>query len=66
MTTSASVENILDEIDEYSEHITVILAKIINRVDYSQDTTTYNNELETLANNRIADGDKIILVDMER
>ncbi len=64
-TNTTGVENILDEIDEYSEQITVILAKIINRVDYSQDTTTYNNNLETLANNRIADGDKIILVDME-
>ena len=62
---TTGVENILDEIDEYSENITVILAKIINRVNYSQDTTTYNNNLETMANNRIANGDKIVLVDME-
>lgn len=64
-TNTAGVEDILDEIDEYSEHATVILAKIINRVDFSQDTTTYNNNLEIMADNRIADGDKIILVDME-
>ena len=59
------VEDILDEIDRYDKKITVILAKIINRVSYSQTTTDYNNNVTTMANTRIANGDKIIIVDME-
>lgn len=64
-TNTTGIENVLNEIDEYSEHVTVVLAKIINRINYSQDTTDYNTNVEIMANNRIANGDKIIIVDME-
>jgi len=63
------VSDILDEIDRYeiaySENITVILALIINRKNYSEATTQFNNNLNVMALNRIANGDDIIIVDME-
>lgn len=59
------VSNILDEIDRYSENITVILALIINRQSYSEATTQFNNDVNIMALNRIANGDDIIIVDME-
>lgn len=69
------VEDILDEIDwyesDYGTEITVILAHIINRVPYSSTTTTFNNNVEAMAQDRInnpsnpAYPDKIIIVDME-
>lgn len=62
---TASVESILDKIDAYDETITVVLARIINRVTYSSNTTTYNNNLASLAQTRINNGDKIVVVDME-
>jgi lysophospholipase L1-like esterase len=59
------VENILNEIKRYDESIPVILARIINRQPYSQTTTDFNNNVVAMAQNRIANGDKIIIVDME-
>jgi lysophospholipase L1-like esterase len=59
------VAGILDEIDRYSTDITVVLALIINRQNYSQITTQYNNSLNQMATNRIANGDDIIIVNME-
>ena len=67
------VYNILDEIDRYaSDHstkITVILALIINRLNYvcsnSSTTSTFNDALDVMALNRIASGDRIEIVDME-
>jgi lysophospholipase L1-like esterase len=67
------VEDILDEIDEYDEDVTVILARIINRQCCTNSTpcgectttTTFNDNVEAMAEVRIAAGDKIILVDME-
>lgn len=59
------VSGILDEIDRFSEDITVILALIINRQSYSAATTQFNDELNAMALNRIAGGDDIIIVDME-
>jgi len=68
-TSPDDVEDILDEIDRYSEDITVILARIINRRDHvcpnGSTTTTFNDNVEALAEARIANGDKIIIVDME-
>jgi lysophospholipase L1-like esterase len=63
--SAQEVAQILDEIDRYSKNITVILALIINRQTYSAVTTQYNNDLLTMANQRIASGDKIIVVNME-
>jgi len=59
------VNDILDEIDRYDEDITVILARIINRDTYSLLTTQFNDNVEAMALGRIANGDKIIIVDME-
>jgi lysophospholipase L1-like esterase len=59
----------LNEIDRYEtnygRHITVILAKIINRNPYSALTTTFNNNVAAMAQARINNGDDIIIVDME-
>jgi hypothetical protein len=67
------VSQILDKIDQYEAQkgITawVILAMIINRSDpqsdEGRDTSQFNNQLQTMANNRISNGDEIIVVDME-
>lgn len=59
------VSRILDEIDRYDPDIIVVLAKIINRKTYSPATTQYNQDLQVMANQRINDGDKIVVVDME-
>ena len=72
------VEEILNEIDRYetvnSTEITVILARIINQSCITDDpscsesltTTLFNNNIATMAQNRITNiGDKITLIDME-
>ncbi len=59
------VEDILNNIDAYSEDTVVVLARIINRKTYSSLTTTFNDNVEAMAMNRIANGDRIILVDQE-
>jgi lysophospholipase L1-like esterase len=62
----AEVGEILDEIYRYSPDITVVLARIISRTDgKALQTTLFNNAVEALALGRIANGDKIIMVDME-
>lgn len=63
--SSADVENILNQIDAYSKNITVILARIIDQSPNQLDVHAFNDNVETLANTRIAQGDKIIMVDME-
>ena len=72
-TSAADVEDILDEVDEYEtlhdRDVTVLLARIINRMNYvcpnPSTTTTFNNEVQIMAEARIANGDKIIIVDLE-
>jgi hypothetical protein len=63
------VNAILDVIDDYEEdankEVTVILALIINRRTYSPATTQFNADVNVMAQNRIAGGDDIIIVDME-
>jgi lysophospholipase L1-like esterase len=68
------VNDILDVIDDYeadsNESVMVILALIINRrVDSPptkrSQTTQFNNDVNAMALNRIANGDDIIIVDME-
>lgn len=61
----ADVANILDEIDRFDERIPVVLARIINRNPYHAPTTTFNDNVEAMALTRIANGDKLIIVDME-
>ncbi len=68
-TSTADVVNLLNYIDQFEDStnslVWVILAKIINRVPYSQTTAVYNENLERMADNRIQNGDHIKLIDME-
>jgi hypothetical protein len=63
------ISAILDKIDEYeidnNKHITVVLALIINWKTYNAATTVFNNMVNTMALSRIANGDDIIIVNME-
>jgi len=65
----AHVADILNEIDRYesnySRHIKVILARIINRNPYSALTSTFNSNVAAMAQTRINSGDDIVIVDME-
>lgn len=65
-TNTQQVENILDNIFLYNENITVFLALIIDRVPHSAPTSIFNSNLLKMASERIAQGDKIIVVNMER
>ena len=70
-----NVGNILNEIDGYSPNVTVIVARIIHNVDSDFDgsgaelpnnvTHQYNDALEQMVNQRIAAGDKLLMVNME-
>lgn len=59
------VAKILNEIDKYSENVTVVLARIINRSTYSALTTDFNDNVEAMAKTRQDNGDDILIVDME-
>jgi hypothetical protein len=63
------VNSILNVIDAYEvtsgKNILVILALIIDRVPNSPATTAYNNDLNAMATKRIANGDNIIIVNMQ-
>jgi lysophospholipase L1-like esterase len=63
------VEDILKEIDRFEEdsghQVTVILAQIINFSYRYEHVHEFNLNLKSMAENRIADGDRIILVNME-
>jgi lysophospholipase L1-like esterase len=63
--SAEEVSQILDEIYRYDEQITVVLARIINRQVYNPATTQYNLDLQEMADARIANGDKLFVVDME-
>jgi lysophospholipase L1-like esterase len=63
--SAAEVSQILDEIYLFDDQITVVLARIINRLDYNQPTTQYNLDLQQMADVRIGNGDKLFVVDME-
>lgn len=67
---AAEIDLILTNIDNYeidnSVEIWVILSRIISRTDsLAGSTTTLNDEIQLMANARIAIGDKLIVVDME-
>ncbi len=66
------VERILNEIDAYSLDTIVVLARIVNRacqtpscLDKVALTTLFNDNVQSMAEARIARGDKLILVDQE-
>lgn len=62
------VQNILDQIDAADSRTTVILARILDRIPWEENskTTQFNNAVEAMALPRISAGDKIIMVDMEK
>ena len=60
----SEVEDILDEIFIYSPEMTVILARIINRVTFSQKTNDFNNLLPGMVNGHPYKN-RIKIVDME-
>ncbi|GBC59242.1 hypothetical protein DENIS_0178 [Desulfonema ishimotonii] len=62
---TTGVEAILDEIDRFDQTITVVLARIINQATYSLETAIYNTGIAQMAEERIANGDKLIVADME-
>ncbi|MDA8105734.1 MAG: putative Ig domain-containing protein [Nitrospiraceae bacterium] len=68
-TSTDTLNTILNEIYRYNSNITVVLALIINTktagTDAHNAVTQYNQNVKTLALNRIAAGDKIIIVDQE-
>ncbi|MGC2062334.1 MAG: LamG-like jellyroll fold domain-containing protein, partial [Thermodesulfovibrionales bacterium] len=59
------VSSVLDEIYRYNSDITVLLARIINQKTYSQTVTDFNDGIGEMAQTRIANGDKIMIVDQE-
>lgn len=64
----ASIEIILNRIDIWeasNNPVTVVLALIINRNSFHQITADFNDNVATMAAQRIANGDDIIVVDME-
>jgi hypothetical protein len=70
-TSSADVESILDEIDLWENsangnHVTVILARIIDQNPINPDVTTFNDNVEAMALDRINNSsDDIIIVDQQ-
>jgi lysophospholipase L1-like esterase len=68
-STAAEIGQILDDIDAWetiNKQVWVVLARIINRNDWrSGTTTTLNGLIQALADTRIADGDRIVAVNME-
>jgi len=65
-TRTQQAEKILDNIFLYNQDITVFLALIIDRVPHSEITSKYNSNLLAMASKRIAQGDNIVVVNMER
>lgn len=66
LTTNVQyIGEILDKIDLFSPDTWVVLALIINREPYSAAVTQFNDNLYAMAQARIADGDKLIIVDQE-
>jgi lysophospholipase L1-like esterase len=63
-TSPTAVSNSLDEIDAFSKNSTVLVARIIERLD-STVIPNYNIAIQNMVTSRIAQGDKIIMVDME-
>ena len=63
------VEDILNEIDTYEEvsgnSVTVVLALIINRKKTVRWVRALNGNIKNMARKRIANGDNIVIVDME-
>ena len=68
-SNTSDIEEILNQIDIFEEHqdfhIKVILAKIINTTRHSPIFSALNRNIQIMANRRIANGDDLVVVDME-
>ncbi len=64
-STVNDVSNILDDIHNFDPNIKVIVAHIINQQIYDQQTSDYNNALETMLQEKISNDEPITVVDME-
>ncbi len=68
-TSPEGIERILNEVDTYEANsghsVTVILALIINRRTHVDWVTILNTRIKAMAESRINNGDKIVIVDME-
>lgn len=68
-TSTSGVERILNEVDRFERdegiHIKVILARIISLPSQAAWVSQFNNSIQTMAQNRIRNGDDITIVDME-
>ena len=70
---AGEVAGLLDRIDAWDKGIIVILARIINRncstntpaCPESSTTTTFNTNVNAMAQSRIRSGDRLVVVDME-
>ncbi len=69
VSIASQVDLIIENIDIWeaaNNDVSVVLARIINRNDgYSAETTALNEQIQIMADARIANGDKIVVVDME-
>ena len=63
--SAAGISSVLDQIYSFNRNITVLLARIINQQTYDQAVTDFNDSVEAMAISRIANGDRIIIVDEE-
>jgi len=65
----SGIEDILDDVDRYEYEndtsVTVVLALIINRKEYESWIRYFNANVKRMAQRRIDNGDKIVIVDME-
>ena len=65
LVTVSDVTDILDNIDSVDTEIEVVIARIINRQTFDQNTSDYNDALEAMVLDRMLNGDDIVIVDME-
>ena len=67
----ANLGPLLDLIDDFDEDIPIIIARIINEQELDDEhdhvafLTAFNNNLQSLVDTRISNGDKLLVVDME-
>ncbi len=63
--SETKVEDLLNIIDGFDPGITVLLARIINKVPNELLVTQFNDNVEAMALVRVSSGDKILVVDHE-
>ena len=63
------INKIFNQIDDYERdyhhHIKVLVARIVNRRSHNEWMSSLNRHIQSLANQRISNGDDIVVVEME-